>query len=168
MHDQVNYTYSSSIGHHLWKAGATVNHVHEDVAAADGSGGLYIFANLADFAAGRPDQFRQTFGSIPTNYAVTNYGAFLQDHWSVSRLLTLDLGVRYDFEHLPGILHQDANNISPRIGLAYHFLPTWIARAGYGIFFDRYLLANLNRAIQKNGLNAFEQVLDSDGAAAAF
>jgi Carboxypeptidase regulatory-like domain/TonB dependent receptor len=167
-HDQLTYTYSTSIGHHLWKAGATVNHVHENSSALDGFGGLYIFPSVADFAAGRPDQFRQAFGSAAAKYAVTNYGAFMLDHWSIARKLTLDVGVRYDFEHLPAIFHQDSNNISPRVGLAYHLAPTWILRAGYGIFFDRYILASLNRAIQKNGVNAFEQVLDGNSAAAAF
>ncbi|MDQ6758649.1 MAG: TonB-dependent receptor, partial [Acidobacteriota bacterium] len=83
-HKQVNYAFSSSLGHHLWKAGITVNHVTEDAAATDGFGGLYLFANLADFAAGQPNQFRQAFGAIPVNYAVTNYGAFVQDHWSLA------------------------------------------------------------------------------------
>ena len=41
-------------------------------------------------------------------------------------------------------------------------------RAGYGIFYDRYVLAALNRAIQKNGAGAFEQVLTGAAAASAF
>ncbi len=167
-HYQVNYTYSKNVGHHLWKAGATANHVQEDATVADGFGGLYIFANVADFAASEPNQFRQASGAIPAKYGVTNYGLFIQDHWSVTRQLTVDAGVRYDFEHLPGIFNQDTNNVSPRAGVAYHFLPTWIMRAGYGIFFDRYVLANLNRAIQKNGVNASEQVLDTGIAAGGY
>jgi hypothetical protein len=41
-------------------------------------------------------------------------------------------------------------------------------RAGYGIFFDRYVLANLTRAIEKNGARAFEQVADGSAAASLF
>jgi hypothetical protein len=167
-HDQITYTYSHNIGHHLWKAGATVNHVREDAAMADGFGGTYIFANLADFAAGRPNQFRQAFGAAGTNYSVTNLGVFVTDHWSATGKLVLDLGLRYDFERLPGVFRQDANNFSPRVGLAYHLAPAWVLRAGYGIFFDRYVLASLNPALQKNGTGAFEQVLSGDAAAAAF
>jgi len=69
---------------------------------------------------------------------------------------------------LPGVFRQDANNFSPRVGLAYHAAPSWVLRAGYGIFFDRYVLASLNPALQKNGVNAFEQVLSGDAAAAVF
>src|SRR5262249_16825585 len=53
-HDQLTYSFTRSFGNHLWKAGATVNHVYEDGDVADGFGGTYLFANLADFAAGRP------------------------------------------------------------------------------------------------------------------
>jgi hypothetical protein len=57
-HDQATYTYSHSAGHHLFKGGATINRVHLDASMADGFGGLYLFASLADFAAGRADMFR--------------------------------------------------------------------------------------------------------------
>src|SRR5207249_566035 len=50
-HGQVTYTYSRATGHHLFKAGATLNRVHLDAAMADGFGGLYIYGSLSDFAA---------------------------------------------------------------------------------------------------------------------
>jgi outer membrane receptor protein involved in Fe transport len=167
-HRKASYTYTHSIGHHLWQGGATFNRVHLDASMADGFGGVYIFASLADFAAGRPDSFRQAFGSVDSAYPVTSYGAFVQDHWSVTQRLTVDLGLRYDFESLPRIFRQDLNNVSPRAGLAYHFAPGWVWRAGYGVFFDRYVLADLNRAAQKGGSTAFEQVVYGDAAATAF
>jgi hypothetical protein len=168
MHDQVIYSYSHATGRHLWKAGATLNRVHLDASMADGFGGMYLFAGLADFAAGRSDSFRQAFGSIETVYAVQNYGSFFQDHWAVARGLTLDLGLRYDFEHLPGFFRQDVDNMSPRVGLAFQVARGWVLRAGYGLFFDRYVLASLNRVVQKNGQTAFEQVLTGYAASTAF
>jgi outer membrane receptor protein involved in Fe transport len=168
-HDQVTYTYSHASGsRHLWKTGATFNRVNLEASIADGFGGIYIFANLADFAAGQPNMFRQAFGTVNTSYAAQNFGAFVQDHWSIARGLTLDLGVRYDFEHLPGTLRQDTDNVSPRVGLAYQIAPGWVIRAGYGLFFDRYVLASLNPVFQKNGVNAFEQVVEGTAAAAVF
>ncbi len=158
-HDQASYTYSQQAGSHLWKAGAAFHRVREDAAMADGFGGLYLFGSLADFAAGRPAQFRQAFGRPATRFAVQNYGAFVNDHWSAAEDLVIDIGIRYDFEHLPGGFAQDSNNFSPRIGLAYHPAARWVFRAGYGISFDRYILAALDRDLQKDGTNAFEQVL---------
>jgi hypothetical protein len=147
-HDQAAYMWSRSSGRHLLKAGATFNRVHLDAAMADGFGGLYQFGSLADFVAGRVDQFRQTTGTIATDFAVQNVGGFVQDHWTLATGLTLDLGARYDIEHLPRVFHQDANNVSPRVGLAWQAVPTWVVRAGYGIFYDRYVLAALNRVMQ--------------------
>src|SRR6516162_6887245 len=168
-HEQVTYTYSHAGGSgHLWKAGATMNRVKLDASMADGFGGMYLFADLADFAAGRPNMFRQTFGAINTAYAAQTVGAFIQDHWSVARGLTLDIGLRYDFEHLPGMLRQDGDNLSPRVGLAYQVAPGWVLRSGYGLFFDRYVLASLNPVLQANGLSAFDQVVEGKAATAVF
>ena len=167
-HYQTSYTYLKTKGHHLWKAGATVNHVGLDAKVLDGFGGVYLFASLADFIAGTPDQFRQSFGNPAVNLPETSFGGFIQDHWSVTRHLTLDLGVRYDFEHLPSMFNQDKNNFSPRLGLAWSPSSRWVVRAGYGVFFDRYVLANLARAIEMNGSQGFEQVVDGSAAAKLF
>jgi hypothetical protein len=167
-HRQVTYTYSRSTGHHLWKTGAVINQVHESASMSDDFGGTYVFADLADFAAGHPNEFRQAFGTVGMDFGVTNVGAFITDRWSVARKLTVDLGLRYDLEHLPSAFHQDTGNFSPRLGLAYHAAPSWVFRAGYGLFFDRYVLASLNPVIQKDGIGGFEQVLFGATAAALF
>jgi hypothetical protein len=167
-HYQLNYTYTRTLRKHLWKAGGTVNRVRLRGNIGDGFGGVYLFNSLADFVAGAPDQFRQAFGNSHVDFPVTSFGGFIQDHWSFTRQLTIDLGVRYDFERLPSGFHQDANNFSPRIGLAWSPSSKWVFRAGYGFFFDRYVLANLARAIEKNGSLAFEQVADGTAAATLF
>jgi len=71
--------------------------------------------------------------------------------------VTVDLGLRYDFEQLPTVFNQDTNNFSPRIGLAFSPEPRWVFRAGYGIFHDRQILANLNRAIAEDGVHGFSR-----------
>jgi hypothetical protein len=167
-HYQSDYTFGRAHGKHVWKVGGTVNRVSLRGILPDGFGGVYLFGSLADFLAGNPDQFRQVFGSSSVDYPVTSFGAFAQDHWSMTRSLTVDLGVRYDFERLPAGFNQDANNISPRIGLAWSPSSRWVFRAGYGIFFDRYVLANLTRAVEINGSSGFEQVADGSAAAMLF
>lgn len=167
-HYQGIYTYTRTAGKHLWKAGATVNRVRLRANVPDGFGGVYLFGSLAAFLSGNPDEYRQAFGTSRVNFPVTSFGGFIQDHWSMPGRVTLDLGVRYDFERLPNGFNQDANNFSPRIGLAWNPFNRWVFRAGYGIFFDRYILANLARAIEKNGTQAFEQVAYGPSAAALF
>ncbi len=163
-HYEANYTYTRTRGKHLWKVGGTVNRVRLRADVPDGFDGVYLFGSLAYFLAGNPDQFRQAFGNSNVDFPLTSFGGFVQDHWSLARQLTVDLGARYDFEHLPAGFNQDTNNASPRVGLAWSPSPKWVLRAGYGIFFDRYVLANLTRAIEKNGARAFEQVADGIAA----
>ncbi len=107
-------------------------------------------------------------GSTHTNFGVTQFGVFLNDHWSVRPWLTLDLGVRYDIERIPSPLPQDSNNVSPRIGVAVTPARDWVVRAGYGIFFDRYVLAAINRVLQVNGTSASESILDAGEAGLRF
>jgi hypothetical protein len=164
-HYQATYSYARTHGKHLWKVGGAINRVRLRADAPDGFAGVYLFGSLADFLAGNPNQFRQAFGNSNVDFPVTSLGGFVQDHWSVARQFTVDIGVRYDFEHLPRTFNQDTNNISPRIGLAWSPSAKWVFRTGYGIFFDRYVLANLTRAIEKNSSQAFEQVADGSAAA---
>ena len=167
-HYQASYTYSRTRGKHLWKVGGTVNRVRLRADVPDGFDGVYLFGSLGDFLAGNPNQFRQVFGNSTVDFPVTSVGGFVQDHWSLARQLTVDLGVRYDFERLPAGFNQDTNNVNPRIGLAWSPSPKWVFRAGYGVFFDRYVLATLARAIERNGSEAFEQVADGNVAASLF
>ncbi|MDQ2841614.1 MAG: TonB-dependent receptor [Acidobacteriota bacterium] len=161
-HYETSDTFSWSHGAHVLKGGAVVNRVSLNSSAPDGFGGLYVFPSLNTFLAGTPDFFLQSFGNPRTNYAVLSSGGFIQDHWSVSQRFTVDAGIRYDFEKLPSGLNQDTKNFSPRMGFAYSPAQRWVIRGGFGIFYDRYQLANLNRAIEFNGQQAFQQ--SADGA----
>ncbi len=151
-----------------WKGGVTVNHVALNSEFRDGFGALYVFRTLDDFAAGRPAMWRQAFGSPATQFGVTNFGAFLQNQWRVTPQSTLNLGGRYDYETLPSSFRSDSNNFSPRLGLAWSPSKEWVVRTGFGVFYDRLPLAFLNRAIQKNGVLAFEQVATDTDTATVF
>jgi hypothetical protein len=155
-------------GRHLISFGADVDWIRENVSAYDGFGAVYTFPTLNAFLNGQPDQYRQAFGNPSTSFATPKYSGFIQDHWTLTRRFTVDAGIRYDFEHLPGQLKPDTNDFAPRIGLAYSPSPAWALRAGFGVFFDRYLLAAVNSALEKNGRQAFEQVADGQAAAQIF
>ena len=165
---QVVDTLSLSRSHSEWKGGVTVNHVSLDSELRDGFGALYIFRTLDDFAAGHPAIWRQAFGSPAMQFGVTSFGAFLQNQWRATPQLTLNLGSRYDVERLPSLFRTDANNFSPRLGLAWSPSKEWVIRAGLGLYYDRLPLAFLNRAIQKKGVQAFEQVATDTDAATVF
>jgi len=154
--------------HSEWKAGATVNDVSLTSDVQGGFSGLYTFRSLDDFAAGRPAVWRQAFGVPRTRFGATSFGAFLQNQWRAMSRLTFNLGARYEVERLPAPFRTDANNISPRLGLAWNPSTEWVVRAGFGLFYDRLPLAYLNRAIQKDGERAFEQVATGEDAVGVF
>jgi hypothetical protein len=153
---------------HLISFGGGLDWIREKVFGYDGFGAVYTFPTLDSFLSGQPDQYRQAFGSPDTSFATPRYSGFIQDHWSLTNSLTIDAGLRYDFEHLPAQFREDTNDFAPRIGLAYSVSPNWAVRAGFGIFFDRYLLAAVNRALEKNGTQAFEQVAYGQAATQVF
>jgi hypothetical protein len=67
----------------------------------------------------------------------TYNGFFLQDKIRVTNRLTVNLGVRYEFETWPKeALNNDMNNVDPRVGFAYRAGSKWnlVVRGGAGIF----------------------------------
>jgi len=167
-HYQVSDVASIAKVRHLVSFGGDLDWIREIVSAYDGLGAIYIFPTLDSFLSGQPDEYRQAFGNPNTNFATPRYSGFIQDHWTVINRFTIDAGIRYDFERLPAKFKEDTNDLAPRIGLAYSPSPRWALRAGFGIFFDRYLLAAVNRALEKNGIQGFEQVAYGQAATQIF
>ncbi|HEY4050602.1 MAG TPA: TonB-dependent receptor [Acidobacteriaceae bacterium] len=165
---EVSDAYSIEHGNHLFKTGVSFNRIHERAAIGDGFGGLYVFSSLNALSSGSPDYFEQAFGNTNMNFPATRYAAFAQDHWSLSPRLTVDYGLRYDFTHLPAVFNQDTNNLSPRLGIAFRPAETWVVRSGFGMFYDRYPLAAINDVLQKNGTQAFAQVVEGQNAQALY
>jgi outer membrane receptor for ferrienterochelin and colicin len=167
-HYELSDVASTAKGRHLISCGGDLDWIREQVSAYDGFGAVYVFPTLDSFLNGQPDQYRQAFGNPNTNFASPRYSGFIQDHWTPTKRFTIDAGIHYDFEHLPVQFKEDTNDFAPRIGLAYSPSPSWVLRAGFGIFFDRYLLAAVNRALGKNGVQGFEQVAYGQAATQIF
>jgi hypothetical protein len=167
-HYELSDVASAAKGRHLLTFGGDLDWIRERVAAYDGFGGIYVFPTLDSFLIGQPDEYRQVFGNPNTDFATPRYSGFVQDHWTVTSHFTIDVGLRYDFEHLPALFTRDTNDLAPRMGLAYSPSANWALRLGFGIFFDRYLLAPANRALEMNGLQGFEQVAYGQAAARVF
>ena len=167
-HCELSDVASVGKGRHLISFGGDLDWIREGVSAYDGFGAVYTFPTLDSFLNGQPDQYRQAFGNPSTQFQTPRYSGFIQDHWTLTKRFTIDAGIRYDFEHLPAQFREDTNDFAPRIGLAYSPSPSWALRAGFGIFFDRYLLAAVNRALEKNGIQGFEQVAYGQAATQIF
>lgn len=138
--------------------------------------GSYTFASIANYNLGIPSSYTQAFpgpGTTgpTTNPNLTDYAIFLQDEWRVTPQFTVNLGLRYDYNHIAqpttlnadtqlvaaGLLtnrfHEDTNNIGPRLGVAYTPNDRMVVRAGYGIFYARTPSILYGTAMSNNGIN---------------
>ena len=64
-------------------------------------------------------------------------GLYLQDKWRATNSLTLNAGIRWDWETWPsGVLNTRGKNFDPRVGMAYKVGSRYnvVVRAGFGLF----------------------------------
>jgi hypothetical protein len=147
---------STQRGAHSLKVGANFLLDRVNITFPGALQGVYTFSSLSNFQAGRYATFQQAFGEASQFQSNPNIGLFAQDEWKPRADLTVNLGLRYDAQFLPRPVQTDANNLAPRIGVAYapDFLGRdhrTVIRAGYGIFFDRLPLRATSNALQRDG-----------------
>jgi hypothetical protein len=140
-----------------------------------GESGVYA-GGIADLLLGFPSGYSQDSNSIYNRYQHI-YSAYAQDDWKVTRRLTLNYGLRWDFATPPreahnqweqydfktnsliyaknGSLYDEAlvypryNNFAPRFGFAWTPANHWVIRSAYGIFY------NLTDRTGREGLMAY-------------
>ncbi len=131
---------SIGLGKHFLKMGADLRHVRTDEFALFRQRGQYIFNSFEDFAADimRRGSAIRTFGPGLYQGRSNALYTYVQDDFKVRSDLTLNLGVRYELQTLPGdgyfqglnaavqspvftfgAVRKDTNNIGPRIGFAW-------------------------------------------------
>lgn len=151
--------------------------------------GVYVFNNLADFEAGRINQYivrapREggSYADIPAKYHLKNTGLFVQDSWAVNSNLTLQFGVRVDMPDFDdqklynqrimdlygydNTVLPDDKLVQPRFGFNYTFdsdRPTQL-RGGVGLFGGAAPNVWLAGAYQNTGLNYTEYTVNSPSA----
>jgi hypothetical protein len=169
--DQNKFTEGDDIywtrGKHSIKIGASVTRFQTNSLLQIFGGGLFNFFSLASFLNGSAAISLATpvgpqfYGG--RDYRETDINPYVNDDWKVSSKLTLNLGVRYEFQADPTEAHNNitlvpnpmtdtgfvsephvtrtnmsVHNIDPRIGLAYDPFADHKTsiRAGFGLFHD--------------------------------
>jgi outer membrane receptor protein involved in Fe transport len=163
-------------GRHNWKAGVDFNFDRIFNFFPGLFSGSYTFPSYAAFVANTPSRYTQNFAGANTSGGTTHpdlseYAFFAQDDVRVTPKLTLNLGVRYDYEGLkcppiqntdPLLLSngidtarcpKDKNNFAPRFGFSYAFDEKTVVRGGYGLYYGRTPAIVLGTVHSQNGIN---------------
>ncbi len=156
-------------GAHTIKVGGLVEHYQDEMVNPTFSLGLFAFANLEGFKANRPLRFigLTPEGDFARDWPFTLFGGYIQDDWTVTPRLTLNLGMRYETITMPidqggrdsalinlsdteptvGRLFEGPprGNVSPRFGFAWDVLgdASVSLRGGYGWYYNTNFQQNL-------------------------
>jgi hypothetical protein len=119
--------------------------------------------------------YTQSFGEESVAWRTQDWAGFVQESWRPRANLTLNAGVRYEYELLPipqrvntaldltfgergatGIFPEDRNNFGPRVGLAWAPFgeARGIVRLGYGVYYGRVTGATVRSALVNTALTA--------------
>ena len=163
------YTLSSDMlashGAHSFKFGTLMNRYQLYRVSSTQFRGSYTFANLAQFLLGNPRQLSilaPNAASTDRNYRWYTFGFYLQDDWRATPRLTLNIGLRYEFNttinetsghgsSLPDVVHgaeftvapplyknSSLGNFGPRFGFAWDVLGNnkTALRGGFVLLYD--------------------------------
>jgi hypothetical protein len=147
--DAVHFT----MGVHSFKAGTDLLFMNIDNLFPRNANGVFLYNTPQAFVDGTPNSFRQGYGPGGglTSWNQNTYAFFVADSLRVNPQLTIDLGVRYDWQTMPkpqanafpqhpefiSQFSEDKNNVAPRVGVAYDLFGrgTAVLRGGIGKFF---------------------------------
>ncbi len=132
-------------GDHNFKAGADVSFINVPVFFHNNLDGTFTFSTDRPFnAADRstyPTLYTQNTGDPVIDLEDDVYGAFVQDQWRINPYLTLNLGLRWDYENHLSMKH-DKNNFAPRLHFAWDPFKDGRTsiRGGGGVYYDQVFL----------------------------
>jgi len=119
--------------------------------------------------------FTQSFGEQSVSFNTQEWSGFVQDDWRVRQGLTVNAGLRYEYELLPfpqqpnaaldavfgkvgatSVFPEDRNNFGPRVGVAWEPLGSGqgVVRVGYGFYFGRLPGATIRSALANTALGS--------------
>ena len=177
------------------------NHVSDVLSNLRFESGSFTYSNINDFIidyvnwktplpptvtcsanpgrfAGRcyTSNFQQAFGQPEAHFSTNDYNGYAQFDWKPSSRLTINTGLRYEYQHMPDAqnpntsteaipntqltlssatfhLPNDKTDFGPRAGLAWDVTGDGMTaiRAGYGLYYGRTINSTIYNALINTG-----------------
>lgn len=189
-------------GNQTFNAGGELRWAQDKINDVDYEHGLFTYTRLADWftdyartiggiagcdsardtATGTLpcySNLQQAFGHPYFAYHTNDVAMYVQDDWKILKALTINLGLRYDFETMPGSQIPNAavpqtahfpnfmKGVAPRVGFAYDVFGTGktIVHGGGGFYFGRIQNGTIYKALASTGSPAAQFQLNSSPSA---
>ena len=152
------YTISDSVawnrGKHNWRFGADYRRILQSFRSARNANGSFVFTgfatadysggtrapdtgyDFADFLIGLPQQTSLQLGTDSYNFRANSYDLFVQDDWRMRANLTLNIGLRYEYNGP----YTEANNRIVNLEVGPNFVSATPVQPGQNSVFPASLL----------------------------
>jgi hypothetical protein len=161
------------VGKHNIKFGGEWNRAYDIIDNPANFGATYNYTNALFFgrdllnpAGQQYTTYTQSFGLPGANFATIDHAYFIQDQWRISPRITINMGLRWDYQQLPKAqnpnpavpetagFNSDRNNFGPRAGIAWDLAGDGktVVRIGGGMYYARTPNGIIQNALVQTGL----------------
>ena len=171
-----NYT-SISLAKNFIRIGGRLRTTGDTNTTTAESNGVFTYSSICNYTAlasacGNSGQTTTPTAPVLSDFTIIQYphptistrttdlGLYAETDWKPKPNWTLSYGARFETQNY---IHDHAD-FAPRVSTAYGLGKKTVLRAGFGLFYDRFILANQLNVVRNNGVN---QVQSTGSAATA-
>ncbi len=168
-----NYT-SIQLTKNFIRMGVRVRSTGEFNTTTAGENGAFTYNCLLNSSCSTPASYENNLASQfsitkvlhPVSATLVDAGLYAEDDWKPRPNLSISYGIRYETQNHLADHHDFAPRVSLRYGLGKSSgTPKTVVNTGFGIFYDRYQLANVMTTLESNGTNQIQTQIVNPSAA---